>query len=99
MLREYTDRFHGFQIRDISYFGEPPENVPIQFDVVKWTKNEYSEPKEYCYSVANLIYDDKEPCFELRSIGMRWVNEHPSEAVENWISAWCDYKLTELEEE
>ena len=98
MLKEYTDRFQGFQIRDINYLGEPPKNAPIMFDIVQWTKNGYDEPKEYCYSVANLIYNDREPCFELHSIGMRWVDAHPSREVEDWISAWCDYKLLELEE-
>lgn len=100
MLREYTEKFEGFQIRDINYVGGAPDNAPIKFDVVVWKKNEYNdEPKEYCYSVANLIYDEKEPGFELRSVGMRWVDAHPSTRVENWIKAWCDYKMIELEKE
>ena len=35
---EYTERIDGFQIRDVSYFGKPPENAPIQFDIVKWVE-------------------------------------------------------------
>lgn len=99
MLREYTDRFQGFQIRDINYLGEPPKDAPVKFDVVRWAKNSYGESNEYCFSVAQLIYNAKEPCFELHSIGMRWVDAHPSKEVEEWISAWCDYKLLELVEE
>lgn len=42
-MTEYSDRVDGFQIRDIIYFGKPPEGVPIRFDVVKWypEKNPY----------------------------------------------------------
>lgn len=110
MVKEYTKRYKGFQIRDVSYLGEPPTNMPLTFDVVKWES--YDTPQEvidlldgekkmreeYCYSVGNLEYNAKEPCFEFKSCGLRWLEAHPDEDVENWIIKWCDYKLQELYE-
>ena len=110
-MREYTDRFQGFQIRDCSYIGEPPTDIPPTFDIVKW--EQYDEPTEvtnlrtgkkeirteYCYSVGRLVYDMKESCFDFESIGLRWLEEHPSEKVERWIMKWAEYKLEELNNE
>lgn len=108
MVKEYTERYKGFQIRDVTYLGEPPTNIPPTFDVVKWES--YDTPTEaidlldgkrktfteYCYSVGHLVYDPKEPCFEFKSCGLRWLEAHPDEDVENWIIKWCEYKLQEL---
>ena len=35
-MTEYTGRVEEFQIRDIAYFGKPPIDAPIRFDIVKW---------------------------------------------------------------
>ena len=97
MVKEYTERYKGFQIRDVSYLIKPPTNIPPIFDVVKWES--YAEPyevvdlldgtkktvEEYCYSVGCLEYKAKEPCFEFKSCGLRWLEAHPDEDVENWI--------------
>ena len=110
-MREYTDRFQGFQIRDCNYIGEPPTDIPPTFDIIKW--EQYDEPTkvtnlrtgkkeirtEYCYSVGHLVYDKREPCFRLQSVGLRWLEVHPDEDVENWILAWCKHKEIELYEE
>ena len=42
MVKEYTGRYKGFQIRDVAYLGEPPTDIPPTFDVVKW-RNEGEE--------------------------------------------------------
>ena len=55
--------------------------------------------EEYCYTVGTLEYNAKEPCFEFKSWGLRWLEAHPDEDVENWIIKWCDYKLQELYED
>ena len=44
MVKEYTERYKGFQIRDVAYLGEPPTNIPPRFDVVKWES--YDAPTE-----------------------------------------------------
>lgn len=95
MVKEYTERYKGFQIRDVCYVEEPPKDEPLKYDVVQWYRRDFSE--EFCWSVANLVYDPKEPCFDLESIGLRWLECHPDEDVENWIIKWCEYKLQELD--
>ena len=117
MVKEYTGRYKGFQIRDVAYLGEPPTDIPPTFDVVKWecydagqvvktldgervtTLYDGSHLEEYCYTVGTLEYNAKEPCFEFKSCGLRWLEAHPDEDVENWIIKWCDYKLQELYED
>ena len=94
MVKEYTGRYKGFQIRDVACLGEPPTDIPPTFDVVKWDSNE--KIGKYCYTVRTLEYNAKEPCFEFKSCGLRWFEAHPDEDVENWIIKWCDYKLQEL---
>lgn len=107
MVKEYTDIYKGFQIRDCSYLGKPPENDKYHFDIVKWETHEPDEvvdgitgekrlSSRNCCSVATLIYNPKEPDFELKSVGLRWLEEHPDSDVEEWILKWCDYKLHEI---
>lgn len=93
-VKTYTDRYKGFQIRECNYLGDPPTNIPPTFDVVKWYTHD--DNKEYCYSVGRLIYNSKEPCFDFESIGLRWLDAHPDEDVENWLIKWAEYKLREL---
>ena len=121
MIKEYTGRYKGFQIRDVTYLGEPPTDIPPTFDVVKWESYDIQEEvktlngemittlyntepdedylEECCYTVGTLEYNAKEPCFEFKSCGLRWLEAHPDEDVENWIIKWCDYKLQELYED
>lgn len=105
----YTGIYKGFQIRDCQYLCEPPKNIPLRFNIVKWYNHdpyevtnietgEKTTSTESCYSVANLEYNEKESCFELISVGLRWLECHPDEDVENWLIKWCEYKLQELEE-
>lgn len=97
MVKEYTGIYKGFQIRDVTYLGEPPTDIPPTFDVVKWDNSR--KVNKYCYTVGTLEYNAKEPCFEFKSCGLRWLEAHPDEDVENWIIKWCDYKLQELYED
>lgn len=111
MAKEYTERYKGFQIRDVIYLGEPPKDIPPTFDVVKWKEYDHpimtidlctgkqKESTEYCYTVGRLIYDAKEPCFDFESVGLRWLKAHPDEDVEKWIIKWCEYKLQELDDD
>lgn len=115
-MTEYTERIDGFQIRDVSYFGKPPANAPIRFDIVKWFPEEepyvgtvyHSTPTgfvskkelvtEHCYSVARLEWNDNEPCFEFYSVGLRWLEEKPSDAVVDMILKFCEEKEKEIYE-
>lgn len=95
MVREYTERYKGFQIRDVTYLNGPPKDTPLTYDIVQWWVDH--EGDEHCWSVANLVYDPKEPCFVLKSIGLRWLEVHPTIGVEAWVMKWCEYKLQELD--
>lgn len=95
MVREYTERYKGFQIRDVTYLGDPPQDAPLTYDIVQWWVDH--EGDERCWSVANLVYNPKEPCFYLESIGLRWLEVHPTIEVEAWVMKWCEYKLQELD--
>ena len=101
---DYTERVEGFQIRDVVYFGKPPKDAPIKYDIVKWCQHDRpfmahvfengmdcgeKEITESCYSVAFLEWDAHDACFELRSVGMRFVEAKPSEAVMDLILDFC----------
>ena len=107
VMNEYTGRIDGFQIRDMIYLEDPPKDE-IAFDIVKWAK--YDSPKaiydvcekrvittdEYCYSVARLVWNPKEPCFEFQSVGMRWLECNPTEKIIVAIRAFADHKAKEI---
>ena len=103
-VREHTDIFKGFQIRDICRLNELPEPptttkpeppTTTKYDVVQWFKGHGEEP--HCWSVARLVYDEKEACFDLESIGLRWLESHPDQEVCDWILKWCEWKIMELD--
>ena len=105
----YTGRIDGFQIRDVTYIGLPPKNTPPQYDIVKWVKAdkpyeaidwETNKPvlvSEYCYSVARLVWDSKEPCFDFESVGLRWLEANPTQAVIDMVLKFAEEKEKELE--
>lgn len=103
----YTERIDGFQIRDVAYLGEPPKDVPPEYDIVKWVQTEPREvidlrtgrkkiSTEYCYSVARLTWNAKEPCFEFASVGLRWLGENVPQRVIDAILDFAEKKGKEL---
>lgn len=107
----YTERIDGFQIRDVVYIGLPPKGTPPKFDIVKWAVADQPYEAmdiatgkrkmftEYCYSVGMLVWNRKEPCFEFESVGLRWLEEKPSEAVVDIVLKFAEEKAKELEAE
>ena len=111
----YTERIDGYQIRDVTYIGMPPKDAPIEYDIVKWAKpdkpyealswdtkkNEMTKKliTEYCYSVGRLVWDKHESCFGFESVGLRWLEAKPSEAVVDMILEFAEKKAKELEAE
>ena len=95
-VREYTDRVNGVQIRDCVYIVDPGKIEP-RFDVVKWKKDESG--KEYCYSIARLEWDSHEPCFDFKSVGLRWLEDPASTdpEVREMILEFCEKVSKELE--
>lgn len=107
----YTDRVEGFQICDPTYIGFPPKGTPPQYDIIKWVlanppfkaidmcTREFKIVTEYCYSVGRLVWNRKEPCFEFESVGLRWLEAKPSEAVVDMVLKFAEEKAKELEAE
>lgn len=101
------DHADGFQIMDVTYFGKPPADTPIEYDIVKWEQCEPFEAyslrdgkrhtyTEHCYSVGRLEWNDREPCFEFSSIGLRWLEANPPQEVVDMILKFAEEKAKEL---
>ena len=108
---DYTKRIEGYQIRDVTYIGLPPKDTPPSYDIVKWavadppyealdiSTGKRKLVTEFCYSVGELVWNPKETCFEFESIGLRWLEEKPPEAVVDMILEFAEKKAKELENE
>lgn len=105
-MTNYTEIVDGFQIRDVVYLFDSP-NRPIKFDIVKWVDCEPHEvidlrtgkkkiETRYCYSVAFLEWNPKEPCFEFKSVGLRWLRSGASEDVIKMILDFAEKKAQEI---
>lgn len=99
-------KFKDFEIRDVSYLGEPPKDRPIKFDLVKCQECEPHEvldletgekkvSTKYCFSIARLWWNDKEPCLEFESVGLRYL-EYREDGLEEWLMKWCKLKEYEI---
>lgn len=99
-------KFKDFEIRDVTYLGDPPKDRPIEFDLVKyqdceplettnWETGEKTITTRYCFSIGRLWWNDKEPCFEFESIGLRYL-ENREDGLEEWLLKWCELKEYEL---
>lgn len=97
MLKEYTERYRGFQIRDVCYVGGKPDDAPIEFDLIKWHTD--NNGKDYCFTVGRLVYDEREPAFDFEGVGLRVFEEDLTPDVCKWITKWAEYKLWELDDE
>ena len=107
----YTERVEGYQIRDVVYFGKPPKDAPELYDIVKWnthdkpfeaidgTTGERITVTESCYTVGFLEWNRREPCFEFKSCGLRWLEENPPKEVIDMVLKFAEEKGKELEAE
>ena len=97
----YTERVDGFQICDITWLVPPDNSHPLRFDVVKWYEHEPEMQRslvtgesrmvtENCCSVGTLGYNRKEGCFDFKSVGMRWIDAHPTRKVEDMLLDFVD---------
>ena len=92
MINSYG-KFKDFEIRDVVYFDNNHDNK-IRFDIIKWFKDEKSG-KDICFSIGFLEWNDKEPCFELQSGSLRWL-EYSTEELNQWLLKWCEMKSYEI---
>ena len=71
-----------FEIRPTAFLDDHTE--PTRFDIVKWIKTEPHEvvdwhtgkkrmSSRFCFSVATAQWNPKEPCWEFKSVGTRFL--------------------------
>lgn len=89
-------RFKDFEIRPSHNLDGKSD--PDRYEIVKWYKTE--KPMEttnpqtgektmrdtFCYVLAFLEWDSHEPCWELRSVGMRYVDDYEN-GLSEFVSA------------
>ena len=96
-------KFKDFEIRPTCFLDGHTD--PKRFDVVKWYKTDKPikvtdgrTGKEkmqdiFCYSVAQIWWNEKEPCWEFKSIGTRFLEDY-QEGLCEFILKWLE--LTDL---
>ena len=91
-------KFKQFEIREPALLGEPPteDYYKYNFDVVKWWKDD--EGKEWCFTIAQLKWDEGEYSFRFESVLTRYLEER-EDGLEEWLLKWCELKKIEYEYE
>lgn len=96
-------RFKDFEIRPTVFLDGHTD--PKKWDVVKWCKREkpervfdighgeYKMSDKYCFSVAQIYWNEKEPCWEFSSVCTRFL-ECYEEGLCEFILKWLE--LTDL---
>lgn len=94
-------QFKDFEIRPVKSLDGVID--PKRFELVKWYDHEpyvhgESTSTRSCFVVAWLEWNDKEPCFELTSVGLRlvanWVD-----GLDKFIIRWCEMAEVCMEED
>ena len=92
-------RFKDFEIRPTVFLDGHTDST--KYDVVKWYKTdapmevtdgctgEKKMQNTFCYSVAHIYWNSKEPCWEFASYGTRFLEDY-----ENGL---CEFILKYLE--
>lgn len=84
-------RFKQFEIRKPTFWRDSPEDdyFKYNFDLVKW-----ADDNSHCWSIGHLEWNKKEPCFEFKSCGLRYL-KHREDGLEEWLLKWCELKEIE----
>ena len=93
-------KFKDFEIRPVKSLDGVID--PKRFELVKWYDHEpyihgESTSTRSCFVVAWLEWNDKEPCFELKSVGLRLV-ENWVDGLDQFIIKWCEMAEVCMEE-
>lgn len=94
-------KFKDFEIRQVKSIDGVTD--PKRFELVKWYDHEpyvhgESTSTRSCFVVAWLEWNDKEPCFELTSVGLRLV-ENWADGLDQFIIKWCEMAEVCMEED
>ena len=85
-------KFKDFEIRPVKSLDGVID--PKRFELVKWYEHEpyvhgENTSTRSCFVVAWLEWNDKEPCFELVSVGLRLVKNW-ADGLDKFIVKWCE---------
>lgn len=83
-------KFKDFEIKPVKSIDGVID--PNRFELVKWYE------QGHCFVVAWLKWNDKEPCFELTSVGLRLV-ENWADGLDQFIIKWCEMAEVCMEED
>lgn len=94
-------QFKDFEIRPVKSLDGVID--PKRFELVKWYEHEpyihgESTSTRSCFVVAWLEWNDKEPCFELTSVGLRLVKNWV-DGLDKFIVKWCEMAEVCMEED
>ena len=94
-------KFKDFEIRPVKSLDGVIDTK--RFELVKWYDHEpyvhgESTSTRSCFVVAWLEWNDKEPCFELKSVGLRLV-ENWVDGLDQFIIKWCEMAEVCMEED
>ena len=84
-------RFKQFEIRKPTFMGLPPTDdyCEYNFSVVKW-----ADDNSHHWVIGHLTWNKKEPCFEFKSCGTRYL-QYREDGLEEWLLKWCELKELE----
>lgn len=100
-------KFKDFEIRPVKSIDGVIN--PKRFELVKWYDHEpipvtnmrtgkVENSTRSCFVVAWLEWNDKEPCFELVSVGLRLVDNWV-DGLDKFIIKWCEMAEVCMEED
>ena len=94
-------QFKDFEIRPVKSLDGVID--PKRFELVKWYDHApyvhgESTSTCSCFVVAWLERNDKEPCFEIESVGLRLV-ENWVDGLDKFIIKWCEMAEVCMEED
>ena len=96
-------KFKDFEIRPTIFLDGHTD--PKRWDIVKWAKHdkpmevtdwETGEKKmqdKFCFSIATVEWNEKDPCWEFQSYGTRFL-EYYEEGLCEFVLKWLE--LTDL---
>lgn len=64
-------KFKNFEIREC--VGINAENA--KYEVVKWREKPF-DGKPYCWVIAFICWNDREPCWQFDCVGMRFIDDY-----------------------
>ena len=100
-------RFKDFEIRPTCFLDGPTD--PKRWDVVKWhdhgpvavtdwNTGEKKISTRSCYSVASLKWDEKEGCWDFKSVGLRFLRDYV-DGLNEFILKWTELAALTMEDE